>query len=209
MKNSMKKCFIDFDGTIVNNKKRLYQFFVDNLKNEHKECLDINEYWQMKKLAINEVEWVNKTFSASYSVSEIGCKKARDIENDFYLSYEEIFDYSIDEIKRFKKQYFVVLVTRRENEKGLQDELNRFKLADLFDDVIILKHGDEKKSDAIKKKYNVTDSDILIGDTEDDLYSGYELGCKTYFVLSGIRGTWLKTKIGFPVTMVKDLTEVM
>lgn len=56
--------------------------------------------------------------------------------------------------------------------------------------------------------YDVKKDDILVGDTEDDLVSGFNLGCKTYFVLSGIRGEWLKQKVNFPVLMVKDITEV-
>lgn len=88
MKNNNKKCFIDFDGTIVSNKKRLYQFFIDNLEEAHKNYVDIEEYWNLKRMAVNEVEWINNTFHTKYSVQELGDKKAREIENEYYLRFE-------------------------------------------------------------------------------------------------------------------------
>lgn len=205
MKN---KCFIDFDGTIVNNKKRLFQFFIENIDDRYKAVIDCDEFWTLKRNQINEIEWINKVFNEKFSVSEWNKAKAKKIESDYYLSFEELFDFSIEALKKLSEKYYLILVTRRENKAGLYNELDKFKIKNFFDDIIVLSHNSIKKSDAILEKYEVKQDDIFVGDTEDDIISSNILGCKGYFVLSGIRSQWLVQKLGIDVNIISNINEL-
>lgn len=89
MKNN---CFMDFDGTIICNKKRLYKFFIDNIDNKYKEALTEDEFWALKKLGINEIEWINKQYKDNISIKEWNERKKEIIESKDYLNYNKLFD---------------------------------------------------------------------------------------------------------------------
>lgn len=208
MKNKNRKCFIDFDGTIVSNKKRLYRFFIDNIPAEYADVLSEDEFWQLKRMAVNEIEWLNKQFDMNFSVSDWAAIKQSLIETPKYLCHEELFDFSHEALRELSKKFFLVLVTRRENHAGVMEEITRFGLMEYFDDIIVLKHDRTSKSSAVISRYTVSANDIFVGDTEDDIRAGQELGCLTYLVLSGIRGSWIQYKFDAGVNIIKDIREI-
>lgn len=208
MPNRIRKCFLDFDGTVVNNQKRLFQFFRENIDPKFRDVLDIQEFWTLKRCAVHELDWINRTFKTDYSLQAWNEKKAAEIENAHYLSFEEIFDFSVETLNRLRSKYYLVLVTRRENKEGLFEELKRFGIRELFDEIIVLNHNGVTKSEVIRQRFTVNADDLFVGDTEDDLISGNELGCSVYFVLSGIRGKWLAQKLNLGVNVICDISEI-
>lgn len=58
------------------------------------------------------------------------------------------------------------------------------------------------------QRFAVNADDLFVGDTEDDIVSGNDLGCKVYFVLSGIRGRWLTQKLNLDVNVIQNISEL-
>lgn len=190
---SLKKpnCFIDFDGTIVCNKKRIYQFFTDNIDDKYKKCLDIDEFWNLKKLGINEIDWINEKYNDNLDKNKWTRLKKENIEKEEYLKHNSLFSYSINALTQLKNQYNLILVTRRSNEQNLMQELENLNLICLFEDILVMSHGNRSKASVIRQFYRTNYKDILIGDTEDDISSAVDLNIKPIFVKSGIRSEWI------------------
>ena len=189
------KLFLDFDGTLVSNKKRLYRFFRENIEPEFRNVLTINEFWNLKRLGINEIDWLNSQFSADLNLSLWNKKKLEEIEEWHYLSYDILFPASPGALDSLSTRFEIILVSRRSNADNFYKELDSFGLRKYFSDIILIPHNGEPKSTWITNRYkNIQQNELLVGDTEDDMRAGLALGLRTFFVLSGIRGPWMIQK---------------
>ncbi len=210
MKDKRKKCLLDFDGTIVDNRRRLYSFFLDHIPTEYRSVLSEEDFWRIKRQRINEIEWINRTCDTELSVSEYSTEKSKHIEDDIYLEKERIFPFSVAALDRIHQKYVTVVVTRRENTEGLMREIEIFGLHPFFDDVIVLKHDGTDKSEGILRKYEVDNDDMVVGDTEDDIKTGIDLNCKMFFVLSGIRNRDLINEFNYPnISVIDDISVLL
>lgn len=190
------KCYIDFDGTIVSNKVRLYKFFIDSIPDKYNNLIGIDDFWTLKKYSIHEIEWLNSKLNAGIDIEKYNGAKKELIETDQYLFLNELFPYAKSSLTILRKSYDLVLVSRRSYPEQLLKEIKKYQITALFQNIIVLPHGKQKKAEAIKEVLAVGKDDIFIGDTEDDVESGCLLNIKTYFVLSGIRGKWILDKFG-------------
>lgn len=207
-------CFIDFDGTLTCNKKRLYAFFIQNIPPKYKAVLSEDEFWSIKKLGINEIEWINGKFHDNLDAKYWNELKKQCIENEEYLLYNKLFDYTKCELERLKQDYRLILVSRRSNAKNLISEIEREGIINFFDDIVIVPHDKYTKAEHIKRRKNIklTNNDIFIGDTEDDIMTGIELNIEIYFVKSGIRSNWIISKLGVgeykKLQIINDIREI-
>jgi len=190
MKNKAN-CFIDFDGTIICNKRRLYKFFIDNIDNAYVKSITIKEFWNLKRMGINEIDWVNDKYDSLINKKTWNELKKKHIEDKEYLKFNKLFAYSVNAIDKIKSIYNLILVTRRSNKENFLSELKNYKIEKIFDDILIINHSDNGKADIIKKNYNVSNNDIIIGDTEDDLKAAVDLNIVGIFVKSGVRSEWI------------------
>ena len=171
---SQNKCFIDFDGTINDYSERMFQFFNQNVPVEYSHTLTKNEFWQLKRMGIHEVNWLNEKFEINISVEEWNKKKIELIETEKYLSFDKLFPFSIQALTKLRTKYKLVLVTKRSSELNLLHQLSLYKIKSFFDDVSII-HHDKKKETAVRGKYVTSADDVFIGDTEDDIEAGISL----------------------------------
>ncbi|WP_110931171.1 HAD family hydrolase [Paenibacillus bouchesdurhonensis] len=189
------KIFMDYDGTVVSNQKRLYRFFVDHLPEGYKDILTVDEFWNFKVLGIHEVDWINKHFALGLDKLDWDSRKSKYIEEMKYLKYNELFWYAIPTLEKLALNFDLVLVTRRSNQKNLFQEIENNGVSKYFTEIIVIQHqGNVCKSVKVLEKYNISSHDIFVGDTEDDMKAGLKLGIKTYFVKSGIRREWILKK---------------
>lgn len=208
--NGNKYCFLDFDGTLVDNKHRLYQFFVDHVSEKYKKILTLEEFWALKRLGVHEIEWLNEKYEVGIRKEEWDSTKKEEIENEKYLSHEKLFDFTHAVLKKLSSRYCLVLITRRSNKTGLYKELERFALRSYFADILICSHDGEGKQERIARHYMADVNDVFVGDTEDDILAGLSLGVRTFFVLSGIRCRWVVQKCGAEskVSVINDIREL-
>jgi phosphoglycolate phosphatase-like HAD superfamily hydrolase len=189
------KIFMDYDGTIVSNQKRLFRFFIDHLPEDYKNILTEEEFWHLKVLGVHEIDWINRIFNLSIDKRDFDECKAKNIEEMKYLKHNELFTYSIPVLEKLTSEFDLFLVTRRSNPANLIQEINDNGISRYFKEVIIIQHqGNECKSVKILEKFEISSEDIFVGDTEDDIRAGLKLGVKTFFVKSGIRREWILKK---------------
>ena len=210
----MKNIFFDFDGTLISNQKRLYSFFVANIDLAYKDVLTIDEFWNLKRLGVNEIYWLNSKYGTNLSIEDWNKKKSALIEEMTYLNHDILFDYTKDVLENLQTRYNLFLVTRRSNRGNLFSEIDHFNLRSYFQEIFVLPHGNLTKAEVLQKAIkDFRADDMFIGDTEDDLRSGLSLGVKTYFVLSGIRDEWILNKY-FPdkkndIVVLKSIKELV
>lgn len=208
--NNRPNCFLDFDGTLVSNQYRLYQFFINNIPKDYKYVLSVDEFWSLKKMGIHEIEWVNYIYHLDLSVEKWNQKKKEKIESLEYLQYDKLFDFTVHALNKLRESYKLILVSRRSKKENLLKEIKWLNLMDFFDNIHILSHGNESKSSIIKN-YKLAGNDILVGDTEDDFMAGISMGIKSYMVLSGIRSEWILKKYGVEskVNIINDIGSIV
>lgn len=192
--NNNYNCFIDFDGTIVCNKKRLYSFFIDNIDKLYSNALTIDEFWSLKKMGINEIDWINQKYNTSIDKNNWDNIKIQQIESEYYLKYNQLFIYSAEALNKIRQSYNLVLVTRRSNKENFWKEIKSYNIEKNFDNILIIDHNNEGKANIIKRYYKINCNDILIGDTEDDMKAAVDLNITGIFVKSGIRSEWILKK---------------
>lgn len=191
----MNNMFIDYDGTLVSNKRRLFRFFVENLPETMKSIITEDEFWNLKLLGIHEIDWVNNHFGLGIDKEIWDIRKKNNIEEEYYLNFNEIFHFSIPTLQYLQQDYELYLVTRRSNKRNLFREVQRNNMSKYFKDIIVVPHTNNIcKSKYIEDSISVSPNDIFVGDTEDDMKAGLKLGVKTYFVRSGIRSDWILRK---------------
>lgn len=202
-------CYIDFDGTIVSNKKRLYQFFMDHIPEQFRQILNTDEFWALKRMRMHEIEWLNSALNVGVDKAIYDAQKIEEIEDEKYLVLDYLIDPSGEALTRIGERYKMVLVSRRTHPDALLREIERLEVKKYLDDIVIVPHGKMKKSEYIRSRYNVHEDDIMIGDTEDDIRCGHELGIKTYFVLSGIREQLPELKeLGYLFETIESICEL-
>ncbi len=203
-------CYIDFDGTIVSNKNRLYVFFIDHIPERYRECLSIEEFWQLKRLRVHEIDWLNSVMGANVDKSQYNRAKIDEIENEYYLNLDYLIDPSWNALEQIGMRYNLIMVSRRTHEDALKNELERLGVSRYLSEIIVVPHGFDKKSEYIQSRIDVNADDIMIGDTEDDIECGIELNIDTYFVLSGIRSKWIVEKMQvYKVNIINSIAEII
>jgi phosphoglycolate phosphatase-like HAD superfamily hydrolase len=189
------KILLDFDGTLISNKARLFAFYYENIGQTYRQALDIDEFWSLKKLGIHEIEWLNLKYGVNIDIKEWEEKKLHDIESLHYLKYDKLFPFTRSTLNYLDEKYLTYLVTRRSNEENLFWQLTSLDLLKYFKDVVVIPHTGEPKANILMGVIkNIGPEDIIVGDTEDDIAAGIHIGVKTFFVLSGIRGKWVVQK---------------
>ena len=190
-------CFLDFDGTINDNSTRLYTYFVDSINQINiRDVLSQSDYWGLKKKGVNEIDWLYENYEIRIDKDKWLRRKKDDIESKNYLVYDKKFEFVDDALRYLRMYYNIVIVSVRDNRDGVYNQIEKYSLNDYISDTIIIAHDGVSKAKAIKSKYKINSEDIIIGDTEDDIISGMELGIKTFFVLTGIRDRELLNKLG-------------
>ena len=188
-------CFTDFDGTLTDNRQRLFRFYTEHIPEEYRGLLTVDAFWEMKRNGIHEIANLEKEHGARIDRAAYDAEKKRVIENEEYLLLDEVFPFAKEALENIRQKYEPVLLTRRSHEDAFLREWERTGLGPLFTAVHVIPHSYGTKAEFIAKHYDVDPSkDVIVGDTEDDVRAGEELGIRAFLVLSGIRGDWIVRK---------------
>lgn len=180
-------CFIDFDGTLVDNKLRMYRFCCDYCCEEFSSVLTMDEYWGLKRFGVDELSVVDGVLGTTHDSNRYAEAKLLHMEDEAYLELDELVEGSEEALNLLGREYKLVLVTRREHPRRLMREVDRLGVRVYFENVIVIPHDNTSKSDAIRQRFEFSKESVIVGDTEDDLAASIELGITGVFVLSGIR----------------------
>lgn len=133
----------DLDGTLVDSSERMYQIFVKLMP---KISLSKKEYWSLKRDGIAHRD-ILKMCSFGYASEVFEKEWISLIEKDNYLLMDYIYPDTIRILKYLKKKYQIYLLTARQSLCGVIDELERFKILDYFNELIVT--GGKKKEEVL------------------------------------------------------------
>ncbi len=177
------KIFIDFDGTLIDSRTRIYGLF----KKISGTNLTFDQYWELKR---NQVS--NSDILIKYcDYTDVKLQKFNDewfplIEHDDWLIFDEPLPGITDFLKKLSYDNTLILVTARQRIDKVFDQIVRFGWQDLFQDILVTQQEKEKEA-LISSKYDCLSTDYIIGDSGKDILAGKALGLKTIAVLSGSR----------------------
>lgn len=160
----MRKLFIDFDGTIIDNSKRIYTLFkqLSNCSN-----LSYDDYWELRNQGNNQKEMLS--ILTSYCDDEIlEFKKnwIEKIENEELLSLDAL----VDGVEVFLREascfYEIILWTNRQKSECVFHQINQLGISEYFVKVLVTEQKKSKKQLLIDGDADSTS--IVIGDTSED-----------------------------------------
>lgn len=175
--------FFDLDGTLIDASERLYKLFIDLIPY----CkLTKQEYWSLKRQNIKH-KTIIENFCSNYNFDDFESKWLNNIENINYLSYDKIFDDTINILQylTLSKKYNLYLLTARQSKENLYKELTKFQILNFFKNIFITKQKYTKTEIINQQFFNLSNDDFIVGDTINDILCGKELNIKTIALTNG------------------------
>lgn len=171
----------DLDGTLIDIKARDYAIYCDILYSLNCKPLDLNEYWEKRRNQTNIFEILNQSNVPLGFHNKFLLNRQILMEKLQYLKLDTLFDDTISQITRFKANYKLAIVTRRENEQNTFKQLAWLGLDKLVDVIIVT--GDDKTI-GYKKLGAIRG---IVGDTENDFFASKSLNSEFIGITTGIR----------------------
>lgn len=181
----MQKIILDFDGTLIDSRYRLFSLFTFLVPNS---TLTFEEYWVIKGRGISHADILKNTFN--YEDNEILLFQKRWlelIEDDFFLKTDEPIKFVTETLIKLKMKGFdLVLLTARQYPKKVEQQLLKFNWSNLFKDVLVTQQIFSKEELIIKSNYR-NEAVMMIGDTGLDIKTANNLDIFSVAVLSGFQ----------------------
>ncbi|WP_048035021.1 HAD family hydrolase [Brevibacillus brevis] len=178
--------FLDFDGTVMEDKFRHYECYSQIMENFRCKPLDLDVYWNLKRNKRSLRDILKKSnFTEEETIFYQEWVKR--IETKKYLKYAQLKPKVKETLIEWRKLcHKIILVSMRSSLENLVWQTKKESLYESFDEIRscspFIKHG----------KYNILSeysfsTGIFIGDSEEDMVPAKMLGLKTIAVTNGIR----------------------
>jgi len=182
--------FLDFDGTILDVSKRFYWVYQDILSAEKHNPLGEEEYLSLIRSGWKTKEILSETYDPNF-IKFFHKERIRRIESKEYLEMDKLIYSDVKNLlSRIRENNQIYLITLRNNQENLSEQLKKFRLDKSFDGIFTGNmFGDyTEKTKLIRGEIKYTSrKDMIVGDTETDIRCGKEMGVRTVGVLSGLR----------------------
>lgn len=171
--------FFDLDGTLIDVRKRHIAVYHTVAEEMNLPIVSDDIYWERKR---------NRLFPWS-DISEEICQQFRKkfkeaSEKPDMLTMDSIYPGIVPLLERLVSTHTMVLVTKRYSPTNLDLQLKNLEIDLFFTTVLTPNPG--SKSQAIQG-YGFNDSDVVIGDTEEDITTAKELNLPSIAVTWGVR----------------------
>ena len=174
------KIFLDFDGTLIDSRQRLYYLFQRLVPNSK---LSFEEYWVLKRNG-NSHELLFKRFfpTNDYEVFEQSWMQL--IETKEFLDIDSPFDDVSTYLSDLIEDNNLYLITARQSLEGVLYQLEKFGWVSLFEDIFVTQQKSEKDI-LINPLLSKHEKGCLVGDTGTDILAAKILGLYSVGVYSG------------------------
>lgn len=178
-----KNIFFDFDGTLIDPRRRLYQLFQELVPPSK---LTFDEYWDIKRKRTDQQKLLTEWFDFTPEQITVFKKNWMDkVEEENRIAQDTPFDGVGDLLQNLLQNgYALSLVTARQNPDFVVGQLKKFGWQDFFAHVLVTRQKDKKES-VIRNKVSLHENDVFIGDTGEDIYVAKTLEIKSIAVSSG------------------------
>ncbi len=180
-----KRIAFDLDGTLLNSRKR-HKIVMDFVLTENGIDIDTSDYLGYKYEGNNNISWLTYKGISEKSAAEINKRWIELIEDEQFLAEDDLYKGTISLLNEFSKDNFLVLLTARNNQEGLNKQISGLGIKQYFDKIIVIetsKKTPELKSNVLKEMH----IDEFYGDTESDMKAAIEAGCDFYVSTRGFR----------------------
>lgn len=179
----MPNIYFDFDGTLIDSSKRLYNLFCELVP----ECeFGHKEYWAIKRRAVNQRDFLSMYYGYNdQQINRVHKLWLDRVENQD-LMMEDLpadgADHVLSELASISSLY---LVTARQNEALVSHQLSRFGWTSYFADVLVTRQKVSKVELIRSKVSEIRGDDCMLGDTGEDILTAKKLGVRSYAVTTG------------------------
>lgn len=182
----------DFDGTLLDSRKRHIIVMRDILKN-HNIDINVDDLVEFKSNGKNNIDYlVSKGIDAN-TASDIQKQWVENIEKDEYLENDILYNDAIDLLNKYSADNDLILLTARANIDGLNNQIDKFDLRKYFKNIFIVEPGkkaSDLKADILKSQHAI----LMIGDTNSDARASLLAGTDFLFHENGFHNKEIITK---------------
>ncbi len=217
-----KYLLFDFDGPILDVKRKYHRVYSDILRSFSFSPLDETDYWTCKRNKVPDFDILRRSQAESI-LEKYWSLREGVIETKGYLDLDELQNEVQDVLGTLHERYKLVLVTMRTSPEGVNYQLREHGLTGFFSNVLC-SGSNQKLHNAHRSKWeikyamvskyllreNQTVNSIvaMVGDTETDIRCAQALGCKSFACESGIRTSELLAKES-PDFVLKELRPLL
>jgi phosphoglycolate phosphatase-like HAD superfamily hydrolase len=177
--------FTDLDGPILDGKNRHYQCYKSIIEEGGGSPLPIEDYWQMKRAKINRKIILEASgYTLSYDV--FFNTWLQRIEQPEYLALDELKPDAADTLRTWSSKWPVFLVTARQSENNLLQELSSLGILQYFHQILCCDFR-TKEGKYSRIRDIPFDDAVFVGDTEDDYATASKCGIPFLAITTGLR----------------------
>jgi phosphoglycolate phosphatase len=177
-----RRLLIDFDGTLVDSSRRQFNLFVE-LSGIN--SISFSEYWKAKRSGIKQSELLkNYSLDGSHKHRDFMEKWLKKIEEPKRLREDSLIEGAKAFLLEANKYFQVICITNRQFRNRLLDQMKYLGIEKNFSKILNTS-GKTSKHCLVKSNLTININDIFIGDSDEDIRAGKELGLFTIGVTSG------------------------
>lgn len=177
-----RRLFLDFDGTLVDSRRRQYDLFVELGRPGG---LDFLEYWRCKAAGVNQSEMLRRYCSLPDARhEEFKTAWLRAIEEPSRLESDTVIAGVPEFLQRAARSFEIHLVTGRQHQEHLVLQMKRLGIHGYFTGVLNTQQR-RSKAELVRSRICCDPHDVFVGDMGEDVAAGKELGLYTVAVTSG------------------------
>lgn len=179
------KIFFDLDGTLLDSRQRLFTLFCDLTEQN---ILDFDQYWDMKRSMVDHRTILSENLKYSDSkILKFQSDWLNQIEEIRYLDMDIPFTFTKNVLEKLTENNQLFVVTARQKRNGVDHQLSNLNLESYFQDILVTEGQKSKTQLIFDACGNLSENDIVVGDTGLDVLTAKELKCRSVAVLSGFR----------------------
>ncbi|MBQ8630090.1 MAG: HAD family hydrolase [Alphaproteobacteria bacterium] len=179
----MAKIFFDFDGTLINSQRRLYDLFCELCPESQ---MSYDDYWKIKRNRINQKDFLKKYFAYDDErIREFHRLWLQKIEEEERIAKDSPIKEMNDVLIRLNRTHQLYLITNRQDSSKVFRQLEQFGWKHLFKEVLVTRQK-KSKQNLIKQTGCILPGDIFVSDTGEDIVAAKELGMISIAVCWGV-----------------------
>lgn len=183
-----KNAYVDFDGTIVDVMPRYYGILESYLKKYGLINLEYEQYCYLKRQGIFDHIIVKEICSGFMINVENYLKYKRfKLENNDWLFKDIVIGSPLDAYQKLHMNgYTVKLLSIRNNETPLVNQVESLHLTNCFDEIVAVKPISSGNAKENYLRDIINHDDIIIGDSYVEMKCAEVFGIRGFFVKSGL-----------------------
>lgn len=199
-----KTLFLDFDGTLIDSRVRLYELFQELVPESG---LSFEQYWDLKRQGLSQSSLLREKCSMNAEQIDIfrQCWMQK-VEEQDRLALDQPLPGVGDFLDCAAGRYRLVLVTGRQHADRARNQIRDLGWSEHFS-LILVTAQRKAKASLILGHLTPSPTDWMVGDSGEDILAGRELGIKTAGVLTGPLSPDRLHTYG-PDVLLADVTEI-